>query len=191
MYLEAERFLISCTGVSSKISTTQSCANWHYQHGVGCLYLFQREQLLYSRLLLCLLRGEKRGLFPFSCISRRVWWRSILKNVEISQSKNYYIFQWTTFFLLIIIAPLASLNEEAINQSPLILAMIIMFLIPVGVGYFSLLVSIWKWLGFRVLLVAFLLVFPVVFVWVIAMGPYLYLGYETYLWHSERSPDRA
>lgn len=95
-------------------------------------------------------------------------------------------FYWISIFLMIILSPLAYFFEEAISESVVLVMVVFFLMIPIGIGYFSLVADIFKVFGVRLVFLVPLVLWPQGLALLLFFGPVAYLSYRTWQYISVR-----
>lgn len=97
-----------------------------------------------------------------------------------TSAKHYLIFLWISVGLMIIVSPLAAIYEDEISESPFLILLMMLIMIPTGIAYLSLASETVRMLKSKLLFLAPLLFFPYFLIVVISFAPFVYLIYLTH-----------
>ena len=97
------------------------------------------------------------------------------------RAKDYLSFLWLSFISAFPLAVGIYYYQEDISSNNALIILVLIFSLPVGISYFSLLMDIVNSYRYKLLPIALLLFWPKLFILVLVFGPFAYLIYLTWI----------
>lgn len=101
-------------------------------------------------------------------------------------TKTYLLFLWLGFILAILLAVGIYFYQEKIANNTILMLLVLFLSLPVGIAHLSLLIDILGRYRYKLFPVAFLLLWPRLFISVLVIGPFIYLIYLSTLAYNNR-----